>query len=286
MLRTLALLLLLGNLLLWAYGQGHLAPLGLAPHQAREPERLAQQVAPQALRVLNAPAPAAALTAAAPAPEPLPEPLLTPAAVAQATAEPTETLILPGVETALAPAPEPAPAPVLTPPTPTPAPAPPPPPAPATTVPTAGNACWQVRRLSSGQAALIRAALSERADLQGRWSLNEVRIAPRWLVYVGPLANERALQQRRAELTLAQIEHRSLAAPLAPGLALGTFSAREGAERALAQLRARGVTDARVLQERPESIVHTLVLNPISAAERRQLEAKAIWPPNALQPCP
>lgn len=244
MLRALALWLLLGNLLLWAYGQGHLAPLGLAPHQAREPERLAQQVAPQALRVLNAPAPAA-LT------DPDPDPAIAPA----------ETPVPPALAT--------APAPATT-----------------TTVATAGNACWRAIRLSSGQAALIRAALSERADLQGRWSLSEVRIAPRWLVYVGPLANERALQQRRAELTLAQIEHRSLAAPLAPGLALGTFSAREGAERALAQLRARGVTDARVLQERPESIVHTLVLNPISAAERRQLEAKAIWPPNALQPCP
>ncbi len=260
MLRALALWLLLGNLLLWAYGQGHLAPLGLAPHQAREPERLAQQVAPQALRVLNAPAPAA-LTDPDPDPAPAPEPPPDPAATEPTAIAPAETPVPPALAT--------APAPATT-----------------TTVATAGNACWRAIRLSSGQAALIRAALSERADLQGRWSLSEVRIAPRWLVYVGPLANERALQQRRAELTLAQIEHRSLAAPLAPGLALGTFSAREGAERALAQLRARGVTDARVLQERPESIVHTLVLNPISAAERRQLEAKAIWPRNALQPCP
>lgn len=252
MLRALALLLLLANLGLWAYTQGHLAVLGLAPFEAREPERLAQQVAPQTLRVLNAPAPV---------PEPAPaaaEP--TPAAPAE-TAAPTETQAQPALVTAPAPAPAPAPA-------------------------ATGNACWQASRLSSGQAALLRAALVERADLQGRWSLTEARIAPRWLVYVGPLASERALQQRRAELTQAQIEHRALPAPLAPGLALGTFSSRERAQTALAEVRRQGVTDARVLQERPESITYTLLLNPLSSPERRQFEAKALLPPNALQPCP
>ena len=48
------LILLLANLAFWGYTQGHLAGLGLAPHDPREPQRLAQQVAPEALVVLNA----------------------------------------------------------------------------------------------------------------------------------------------------------------------------------------------------------------------------------------
>ena len=140
--------------------------------------------------------------------------------------------------------------------------------------------------MSGPQAALVRAALEPKADLQGRWGLNETRLAPRWLVYIGPLASERALQQRRSDLILAQIEHRSVAAPLAPGLALGTFSSRERAEVALEQARRQGVRDARVLQERPETISHTLVLSGVSAAQLRQIEAMAILPPRALQACP
>lgn len=48
------LLLLVANVALWAYSEGHLATLGLAPSDPREPHRLAAQVAPEALVVLNA----------------------------------------------------------------------------------------------------------------------------------------------------------------------------------------------------------------------------------------
>ena len=279
MLRTLALLLLLANLGLWAYTQGHLAPLGLAPFEAREPERLAQQVAPQTLRVLNAPVPATAGTAA-PAEPAATAPAL-PALPAPAEAAAAETSFAAPIETPAAAAPDAlATAPEAQ------------RPAPATAAPGTGpgtgpaTACWQARGLSGPQAALVRAALEPKAELQGRWNLNETRLPPRWLVYIGPIASERALQQRRAELSLAQIEHRSVAPPLAPGLALGTFSSRERAQVALAQARREGVRDARVLQERPETISHTLVLSAVSVVQLRQIEAMAILPPRALQACP
>lgn len=279
MLRTLALLLLLANLGLWAYTQGHLAPLGLAPFEAREPERLAQQVAPQTLRVLNAPVPAKPSAAAPALPEPAEAvaaglgPLAAEAAPAAASAPAPRLETEPAAPTPEA-APE-APRPGLATAT-----------APPGTGPGPATACWQARGLSGPQAALVRAALEPKADLQGRWNLAETRLPPRWLVYIGPMASERALQQRRAELTLAEIEHRSVAAPLAPGLALGTFSSRERAEVALAQARREGVRDARVLQERPETISHTLVLSAVSAAQLRQIEAMAILPPRVLQACP
>ena len=290
MLRALALLLLLANLGLWAYTQGHLAPLGLAPFEAREPERLAQQVAPQTLRVLNAPAPAQAGIAAPALPTPAAAVAAAPAAADANGPGPLAAQASPAAPAgppAAAPPSAPAAAPAAAAPTPRP-PTEPAVPAPAApgTGPGPATACWQASGLTGPQAALVRAALEPKAELQGRWSLNEIRLAPRWLVYIGPLASERALQQRRSELILAQIEHRSLAAPLAPGLALGTFSSRERAETALAQARRQGVRDARVLQERPETISHTLVLSGLSAAQLRQIEAMAILPPRALQDCP
>lgn len=52
MLRALALALLLANALYFAWGQGLLAAYGLAPARQSEPERLAQQVRPEALQLV------------------------------------------------------------------------------------------------------------------------------------------------------------------------------------------------------------------------------------------
>lgn len=53
MLRLLVLVLLLANGVYFAWAQGHLQPLGLAPVQQSEPQRVAQQLQPQAVRVLT-----------------------------------------------------------------------------------------------------------------------------------------------------------------------------------------------------------------------------------------
>ncbi|HEY1228846.1 MAG TPA: SPOR domain-containing protein [Ramlibacter sp.] len=54
MLRLLILFLLLANAVYFAWAQGQLQPLGLAPAQQSEPHRVAQQVKPEAVRVLSA----------------------------------------------------------------------------------------------------------------------------------------------------------------------------------------------------------------------------------------
>ena len=55
MLRLTAILLVLANLLYWGWTQRLMAPLGLAPAEQREPERVHNQIQPEALRLLNAP---------------------------------------------------------------------------------------------------------------------------------------------------------------------------------------------------------------------------------------
>lgn len=54
MLRLIVLLLLLANGAFYAWSQGMLLPLGIGPAQQSEPQRLAQQVRPEALRIATA----------------------------------------------------------------------------------------------------------------------------------------------------------------------------------------------------------------------------------------
>jgi hypothetical protein len=54
MLRTVIFLLLLANGAYYAWTQGLLQPVGLAPTQQSEPHRLAQQIKPEAIRILSA----------------------------------------------------------------------------------------------------------------------------------------------------------------------------------------------------------------------------------------
>lgn len=53
MLRLIALLLLLANGGYYAWSQGHLLPWGIGPAQQSEPQRMGQQVRPEALRLLQ-----------------------------------------------------------------------------------------------------------------------------------------------------------------------------------------------------------------------------------------
>jgi hypothetical protein len=64
MLRALVAVLLLANLAFWAWSAGALQAFGLAPASERDPERLAQQVRPEAVRILTAAAAMATLNAA------------------------------------------------------------------------------------------------------------------------------------------------------------------------------------------------------------------------------
>jgi len=54
MLRSLALVLLLANGVYFAWGNGHLLPYGFGPAQQSEPQRLAQQIQPDAIQLLSA----------------------------------------------------------------------------------------------------------------------------------------------------------------------------------------------------------------------------------------
>jgi len=89
MLRLIVLALLVLNLGVFARGQGWLLAYGWGPTQQREPQRVAQQVQPQAVTVLgaasSAPAPETPVSAPIPAPVTPPTPTAAPAELVAAT---------------------------------------------------------------------------------------------------------------------------------------------------------------------------------------------------------
>ncbi len=242
MLRWAVIVLVLANAGYFAWTQGYLGGLGLAPIEQREPQRLAQQLRPEALRLLNGPKGTSADTATAPEPE---------------TAAPSAAQPAPAMEAA--PAPPAAPTP--------------PPPAAAAPASDGPRACWQAAGFTEAQAELLRAELALLGLPANGWQLNETRSSGRWIVYMGRYDNTEQVERKKAELRALGVQFRELTANgLAPGLALGTYSTEAAARQALQQTERGGVRTARVAQERAESVSFALRLPAITDAQRAAVD--------------
>ena len=238
MLRWVIALLVLANAGYFFWTQGHLAPLGLAPADEREPERLQSQIRPEAQRLLNAPRDGAT-----------PEPA-TPETPTAGTTPPVSL-------------PEPAAV----------APEPSAPTAPDVAAAEPARACWQAGAFTEAQADRLRAALPALGLPASGWELVESRSSGRWLVYMGRYDNAEQLERKRAELRALNIDFRTVSAPgLAPGLALGTFATEAAAQQGLQKAVRDGVRTARVAQERAESLSFTLRL-PSATPDQRDAVA-------------
>lgn len=205
MLRLIVLLLLVANTTYFAWANGLLRAWGLGPTMQSEPQRVAQQVRPESLRIL-------------------------------ATAEYSK------VEEQ----------------------------AKADLVP---KECLQAGDFDAAQAATLRKAL-ESGLPNGSWQLDSQRIAARWIVYMGKYPNAEALAKKRAELTPMGLKPESLNnAELEPGMSLGGFDTKKGADDHLAALTQRGIRTARVVQEREEGQAYRLKIPAVTDALKPQIEA-------------
>lgn len=237
--RLLLILLLLANLLALA------ANLGLVGENAQrgEPERLTNQINPDAL-VLQASAPPERLAVALPADtsstaqftpptSPTPTPAPTPAPTPLATPEPTATA-------------QPAPTPVETP-QPTPAPTPVMQPEPE------ALGCMRFDGLGEQQAAsLARAALEVQPALQTTRRMTEP--PGNWWVHIPAPASRSIAEDRVASLRSSGISDLFIVRDEGPhknAISLGMFRTEAGANQHLANLRARRVTDARIIARKP-----------------------------------
>lgn len=251
MLKWAVWLLVLGNAGYFAWSQGYLDTLGLKPAEQREPQRMAQQVRPEVLRLLNGPRAETAPVVAAPAQAA--ELPAAPAALAPPVAPPTPAPI----------APEPAAAASV--------PAPPP-----TVAVAAGNgprACWQAGGFTDDQAELLRAELALLGLPASGFAFTEVRSGGRWIVYMGRYDNQQQVDRKKDELRALGVSFREINAPgLAPGLALGTYSTEAAAQQALQKAERDGIRTAKVAQERAESQSVTVRLPAITETQRAAID--------------
>ncbi|RCX07562.1 SPOR domain-containing protein [Extensimonas vulgaris] len=254
MLRLFVLLLFLLNLGYFAWSHGALRALGLAPAETSEPQHQLQQIRPETLQILRT----------APASDSAPGSAASADSTAAASANPGA-----GVAPVAASAPAAEAASVaasVAPPTPH------PPPLAAASRPAAAPAvCLQAGTFDAHQAETLRKALARWP--QGSWTLEPIPVAGRWMVYLGRFPQADVLDKKKAELRELGIAFDRPGAAWEPGLSLGRYSTEEAAQRALADLRAKGVRTARVVPERPAGTAYVLRLPAVTEALRPQADA-------------
>lgn len=178
MLRLLVVLLVLANVVFYAWTQGRLDGLvGVRAQGDREPERLGRQVRPESIRVLPPASPVAA----------------------------------------------------------------------AMVADTAAPVCLEAGPYTAAQIGAAEGVLQTVLPA-GSWASLKTEAPPVWIVYMGKYANREAMQKKADELRRLRVSFEEVrnAPDLEEGLALGRYDGRPAAEKALAELTARGVRTARV----------------------------------------
>ena len=276
MLRIVFLLLVLANAGYYLWSHGHLAGMGLAPVVQSEPQRLQEQIKPEALTIDK---PAQARNEASPQqPEPVadakPEAQPEVKAEAKADAKPESKPEEKSLEK----------------------------PDPPVTTAAKDNkdskdtkeakevkepeSCYQASGIEEKQADTIRRALAGKPAKD--WDLVASHKDGRWMVYMGKFPDAEFLDRKRGELRLMNIDFDRAGGNLEPGLSLGRFSSEEAAQRQLASFVRQGVRTARVVQERPEVTTYALRLPKATVSFKNEVAALAgkNLLPRALQACP
>ena len=236
MLRLLVLALLLANASYFAWTKNLLAPYGFAPVMQSEPQRLAQQIRPEAMRILT-PAATPGFAPAAASPPASNTSIASPDASAALVLTRAASLTV----TAAAAA------------------------APAE--------CLQVGLFNEEQTAVLRERLQSVLPA-GSWVLESSVDTARWMLYMGKYSGSDALEKKRGELRGLRVSFEPLGDPsLEPGLSLGSFTSKAEADAEMARISRRGVRTAKVIQTRQESRGQKLRLPAVDAVLRPQLEA-------------
>jgi hypothetical protein len=119
----------------------------------------------------------------------------------------------------------------------------------AASEPTA-TVCLEAGPFTEASVVLAEEALSQNSVPDGSVTREAVALNFTWGVVMGRFADREALRIKSDELKRLGVRHDELTTPasLAPGLRLGNYSDRYGAEAALNNLAQKGVRTARVAQ--------------------------------------
>lgn len=161
----------------------------------------------------------------------------------------------------------------------------------ASTAPTdpapaaAATRCWVAGAFNPAQAQALRTALASTGLPASAWRLDEVRLAGRWIVYMGRYNTEQ-MARKKSELRELKVDFREVNIAAGPGLALGTFSTEEAAQQGLQDLARKGVRTARVEPERGETAGFVLRLPAVTDTQRAEVAALgAALAGKSLQAC-
>lgn len=250
MLRLLVLLLVLANAAYFAWTKNLLAPYGFAPASQSEPQRMTQQIRPEAMRITvppqatGAPVPAAPLSPASSA-------STMSASLTAAAGSSTATLSSPAVSASASPLAA----------------------ASRTSSPPGPAECLQAGLFNEEQAIVLRDRLQSTLPTNS-WVLENVAEPGRWMVYMGKYSGADALAKKRGELRQLRVSFEPLNnAALEPGLSLGSFPSKADADTQMAKISKQGVRTAKVIQTANELRGQKLRLPAVDAALRPQLEA-------------
>lgn len=262
MLRIVFLLLVLGNAGYYLWSHGYLAGMGLAPELQSEPQRLQEQIRPDALELQQpeaAQAPAAEPAKTSEPEAPAVDDSAPPAAPESKSDGKPEAATVAARETKDAKD--------------------------AKTAIKEPEACYQANGIEEAQADSIRRALAGKS--KSDWELVASHQGGRWMVYMGKFPDAEFMDRKRGELRLMNIDFDRAGGSFEPGLSLGRFSTEEAAQRQLATFARQGVRTARVVQERPDVTTYALRLPKATPTLRNEVAALAgkNLVPKALQAC-
>jgi hypothetical protein len=244
MLRLLVLLLVLANAAYFAWTKNLLAPYGFSPASQSEPQRMTQQLRPEAMRITVPPQ--AADRTGTPA---LPAALSPASATMPVNASLTTTS---GGTTATVSAPLAA--------------------ASRPNLPSGPAECLQAGLFNEEQTVVLRDRLQSTLP-PNSWVLENIAEPGRWMVYMGKYSDADALEKKRSELRRLRVSFEPLGnAAMEPGLSLGSFPSRAEADAHIARITKQGVRTAKVIQTVTEARGQKLRLPAVDAALRPQLE--------------
>jgi hypothetical protein len=115
-------------------------------------------------------------------------------------------------------------------------------------------ACVEAGPFAAGEVAAAESVLRGAGLSPGSWTAEKVERNGSYMVYMGKYADRDALLRKVDELHRIKVDADVLSnwADMQPGLSLGRYSDRGGADAALARLTARGVRNARVVVQTPQ----------------------------------
>jgi len=119
--------------------------------------------------------------------------------------------------------------------------------------------CFEAGPFDDGNVVAVESSLAS-ALPAGAWVRRTVEVPARWIVYMGRYPNRETMQKKEQELARIKVPYDEIvgSSSLEPGLSLGQFPTREGADAALQRFTDRGLHTGRVLQLAKASSRHML----------------------------